>query len=57
MGFIADAMRTIENRKAEKRNRQRSEDYLRQLEIEELERRARFQTPQESSGIRASEDK
>ena len=48
MGFIADAMRTIENRKAEKRNRQRSEDYLRQLEIEELERRARFQDPQES---------
>ena len=48
MGFIADAMRIIENRKAEKRNRQRSEDYLRQLEIEELERRARFQTSQES---------
>ena len=48
MGFFADAMRIIENRQAEKRNRQRSEDRLRQLEIEELERRARRQTPQES---------
>ena len=40
MGFIADVMRIIEDRQAEKRNRQRSEDYLRQLEIEELQRRA-----------------
>lgn len=47
MGFIADAMRIIENRQAEKRNRQRSEDHLRRLEIEELERRAR-RRPQES---------
>lgn len=39
MGFIADAMRIIENRQAEKRNRQNSDDYLRRLEIEELERR------------------
>jgi len=48
MGFIADAIRIIEDRQAEKRNRQRSEDELRQLEIEKLQREARCQTPQAS---------
>ena len=41
MGFIADAMRIIQNKRADKDNRQRGEDYLRKLEIEELQRKAR----------------
>lgn len=41
MGLLADAIRIIENKRAEKENRQRAENYLRQLEIEKLEREAR----------------
>ena len=48
MGFILEAIRLIGDRQEEKRSRQRGEDHLRQLEIEELERRARRRTPQES---------
>ena len=41
MGFIADAMRIIENKQAEKKNRQRGEEHLLRLQIEKLEREAR----------------
>ena len=38
MSLWSDAMRIIENEKAAKVNRQRGEDYLRQLQIEKLQR-------------------
>lgn len=44
MGFFADAMRIMDNKRAEKENRRRGDDYLRKLEIEELQRRASGRT-------------
>ncbi len=42
MGWLAGAMRIIDNKRAATENRRRSEDYLRQLEIERLQREARI---------------